>query len=272
MPVRRDCRPFPLDGLKNLEYVGIEPQPIKLIDGAYESAARVTVRLADELVGSGDLDGDGKADAAVLLTKSSGGSGELTYLAIVVQADGQLKNTATLLIGDRVQVRSLVLSLGGVTMETIVAGPKEPACCPTTKMLKILRLVGTELRELPSQAQGKLSIRDLEGTTWRLVRLGLGAQPVAGRSATVVFQGERVSGSGGCNRYFSRIKEAGPGDISFGPVGATQMACPESLMTLEHDFLHKLEKVRKFGFHMGKLVLTYEENGSPDGMQFVSEP
>ena len=78
--------PIPLDGLKNLEYGGIEPQPIKLIDGAYESAARVTVRLADELVGSGDLDGDGKADAAVLLTKSSGGNGELTYLAIVVQA------------------------------------------------------------------------------------------------------------------------------------------------------------------------------------------
>ncbi|MBS1212690.1 MAG: hypothetical protein H6R26_1307, partial [Proteobacteria bacterium] len=263
----------------NLEYQGIEAQPVKLNDGIYEGAplvsggaARTSVRLAEDLFASGDFDGDGKQDAAVLLTKNSGGSGVLTYLAIVTHWDGQPKNTATVLVGDRVQVRSLRLGASNVMMELVVAGPGEPACCPATKIRKTFLQMGTELHEGASETEGKLSGKDLEGTNWRLVRMGLKEPPLTGTSATAAFQGGRITGSGGCNRYFARVQEAGPGEISIGPAGSTRMACPQSLMKLETDYLHRLERVRKFGFFMGKLALTYEEGRTTDALLFVSEP
>lgn len=263
----------PLEGFKNLEYLGIEQQPIKLSDGVYSSGPRLSVRLSEELAASGDLNADGMPETALILTKTSGGSGELVYLAIVSpQLDGQLKNTATVLLGDRAQVRGLALRPGVLEVEAVIAGPKEPACCPTSKVLKSYQLAGTELREAQVQPQGKLSVHDLEGKTWKLLRLGLKAEPVSGRGPTLMVQGEKVSGNGGCNRYFSRLKEAGPGQISFGPVGATKMACPGALMNLEQAYFQRLEKVKAFGFRMGKLALTFADGAGSDALLFIAEP
>lgn len=264
---------LPLEGFKNLEYLGIEKEPIKLSEGSYSNGPRLSVKLSEELAASGDLNADGMPETALLLTKSAGGSGELVYLAIVSpQPDGQLKNTATVLLGDRVQIRGLELKPGAVEVAAVVAGRKEPACCPSNKVLKTFQWLGTELREAPVQAQGSLSLQDLEGKTWTLQRLGLKQAPLSGRSATLLVKGEKVAGSGGCNRYFSRLKDNGPGKISFGPVGATKMACPEALMKLEQAYFQKLEKVEGFGYHMGKLTLTYSDAGGTDALVFVAEP
>ncbi|WP_052807987.1 META domain-containing protein [Methyloterricola oryzae] len=264
---------LPLEGFKNLEFVGIEKEPIKLSEGSYSGGPRLSVKLSEELAASGDLNADGMPETALLLTKSAGGSSELVYLAIVSpQPDGQLKNTATVLLGDRVQIRGLELKPGAVEVAAVVAGRKEPACCPTNKVLKTFQWMGTELREGPVQAQGSLSLQDLEGKTWTLQRLGLKEAPLSGRSATLMVKGEKVAGSGGCNRYFSRLKDNGPGQISFGPVGATKMACPEALMKLEQAYFQKLEKVKAFGYHMGKLALTYPEASGTDALVFVAEP
>ena len=72
----------------------------------------------------------------------------------------------------------------------------------------------------------------------------------------------RIFGSGGCNRYFSQVKPgAMPGDISTGRVGATRMACPESVMAVENRFFKQLGGVNKFGFMAGQLALSYQIEG-----------
>lgn len=261
--------PLPLEGLRNLEYVGLEPQPVRLNNGSYSGPSRVAVRLAEELVATGDVDLDGRADAAVLLTRSAGAV-VATYLAIVTQPEGQLKNVATAPLGERLQIRSLKLGPGHVTLETVTAGPGDPACCPASKMLRTFSLTATDLREAPAQAQGKLSLKDLEGTTWKLVRLG--SRELEAGGGTLVLQGEKVSGSGGCNRYFSRIRETASGRIAFGPVGATKMACPAPLMKLEDEFLRTLEKAQRFGFFMGRMVLSGQGDGAEEGLQFAAAP
>ena len=71
-------------------YEGITEEPITLIDGRWEGepyveggASRPSVGLIDHFVLNGDLNGDGRAEAAALLWSSSGGSGTRLYLAVV---------------------------------------------------------------------------------------------------------------------------------------------------------------------------------------------
>jgi hypothetical protein len=99
---------------RNLTYQGIYDHPVTVHDGVYEGepfvpggASRPRVELVEDLLVQGDLDGDSVEEAAVLLAESSGGSGVMTYLALVTWRDGAPVNLATRLIGDRVQIRSL---------------------------------------------------------------------------------------------------------------------------------------------------------------------
>lgn len=68
-----------------------------------------------------------------------------------------------------------------------------------------------------------------------------------------------VSGSGGCNRYFSKAAISG-GDISFADIGSTYMQCPTALMNQERKFLDALGRTRSYRIDMGKLVL-FDEGG-----------
>lgn len=74
----------------------------------------------------------------------------------------------------------------------------------------------------------------------------LNGKPIArnNRSANIEFSGNGISGGGFCNRYFGAIIGTYP-NISFGPIGATQMACIENnLMALEIEFHNMLGAVK----------------------------
>ena len=95
------------DILRNSTYQGIYEEPTELTDGRYEGppfveggASRPTVSFEGDDVG--DLNGDGLEDAAVLLTEDSDGSGTFSYLAVLLNQEGELTNSETILIGDRV--------------------------------------------------------------------------------------------------------------------------------------------------------------------------
>ena len=71
------------------------------------------------------------------------------------------------------------------------------------------------------------------------------------------------------NRYFAAPKPGEmPGDLTLGPIGSTQMACPEPVASFERRFLTQLGSVRKFGFVTGLLALSYEKDGAPGVMLF----
>ncbi len=151
-----------LQELKNMDYQGIYDQGVTLEAGLYEGepfveggASRPRVQFLENLYGFGDLNGDGAEDAALLLSENSGGSGVNVYLAVVERRDGELRNVATRLIGDRVQIHSLKLDQGVVVMELVMAGPDDPACCPSLKVRKGYRLEGDELTEVATEERGQ---------------------------------------------------------------------------------------------------------------------
>ena len=130
-----------LQQLRNISFQGVHGQTVKLKDGGYEGptfdasgASRLGVELIEQLMVSGDMTGDGHAEAAVFLTASSGGSGVYNYLAIVTKNGSSYQNIATMNLGDRVQVRALRYAGGTLILDFITAGPEDAACCPSLKM------------------------------------------------------------------------------------------------------------------------------------------
>jgi hypothetical protein len=90
-----------LEQLKNATYVGIDDEPVTLEHGISEGKpfrpdgqTRPRVGLLPSTLVSGDLDGDGAPEAAVVLWKASGGSGVFTYLAVAASRRGKVENIA----------------------------------------------------------------------------------------------------------------------------------------------------------------------------------
>jgi len=127
--------PFDEGILENATYLSehTEDGEVTLVDGVFEDTAnRIHVELVAEPRLYGDVDGDGVADALVLLYANTGGSGGFVDLAVILNQDGVAYNADSDLLGDRVQVESLALAAGGaITVRMITQGPDDAMCCPT---------------------------------------------------------------------------------------------------------------------------------------------
>ena len=269
-----------LEELANASYAGVEEKPVTLADGEWQgepfvpggaSRPRLTLARGFRLVG--DVDGDAANEAVVLLAESSGGSGSNLYVAVVARRDGKLVNLATALVGDRVQVRGGRVAGGRVGLEVVQAGPEDAACCPSQLAIRSFRLEKDQLVEGKPELLGALSLASLAGSDWVLTHFDERDPAPAEPETTLAFNDDGVAGSSGCNRYFGS-PEAGesPGELSFGPLGGTRMACPEAVMKLEQRYLGALGSVVKFGFVAGKLALTYPDGNGVRALLFAPRP
>ena len=66
---------------------------------------------------------------------------------------------------------------------------------------------------------------------------------IEGTTPDLHFEDGQVSGDGSCNRYFGPYETAGAGDLSFGELATTLMACLEAVMEQEQAFLVALDSV-----------------------------
>lgn len=100
----------------------------------------------------------------------------------------------------------------------------------------------------------------LFGTTWLAEDInGRGVIDDAQSTFSVTPDG-KVTGSGGCNRFFAEAEVKGD-RIAIGKAGATMMACPEALMDQERKFLAALEAAAAYRIDGdGKLFLV-DANG-----------
>jgi uncharacterized lipoprotein NlpE involved in copper resistance len=162
--------------LMNATYSGIYDEPVQLDNGQYQGepfvpggASRPTVTLANYAFGQ--LNEDSIADAAVILVENSGGSGSFYYLAAMVSQEGGFANAATTLLGDRLQVRSLSVDDGEITLQTITHGPDDPMCCPTLELTFTYSLQGDRLVET---SVGDIALADLQNGVYQ----GVYDQPV----------------------------------------------------------------------------------------------
>jgi heat shock protein HslJ len=264
-PVEGHASPAPTApaDLANATYAGIYPQPVTLTNGRYEGepfvagrASRPVVTLIDGLTARGDLNGDGAPDAAVLLVEDSGGSGSFVYLAAMGFSEAGARNLGTVGLGDRAQIRDLAVADGQIRVDMVVAGEGDPMAFPAAKVRAQFQLAGGTLKPTGSDDLGPLSAGDLEGSEWTLREdPGTSAEPDPMAAIQIRFEGGRVGGSAGCNRFFADLTDKGRGAIAIGPAGTTRMACPPPRMEREQAFLERLAKVERFGFRFGDLVL-----------------
>ena len=113
--------------------------PLK--NGLYEetvtgSSGRNVVRLGPDAA-YGDLDGDGVDDAAVTLLSAPGGSGAFTYLAAVRDDGGTARPLPSLLLGDRILMKSLAIANGTIRATWLDRAAGEPmSAVPRTEVVK----------------------------------------------------------------------------------------------------------------------------------------
>jgi heat shock protein HslJ len=262
-----------LKEIKNASYSGIEglKGSVKLVDGKWKgrpykkgSASRPVVSLIGDFRITGDLDGDGTDDAVVLLNYAPGGTSQLLHLALMARKKGKIQNLATALIGDRVQIRDVRIEQKRIFVDVIQAGPKDAMCCPgevTTREWTIES--GGKLNRYTVTAKpARLTLETIGNTEW-ILRSWDSKQPAPTRPAvTLIFKDGRFTGSSGCNNYFAPAKDGKiPGDVEVGAVGITRKSCPDKEMSVERRFLEQLVRVRKFGFLVTQLALSWEKDG-----------
>ncbi|MCU7959169.1 MAG: META domain-containing protein [gamma proteobacterium symbiont of Bathyaustriella thionipta] len=85
-------------------------------------------------------------------------------------------------------------------------------------------------------------------TDWRLLAVGdYSLKPADTRSEAHLMmsaEGNKVSGSDGCNRFFGAWYGENE-QLGFGAMGATRMACEQGL-DIAHDYMQALQKVNRY--------------------------
>jgi hypothetical protein len=156
--------------LQNAEYASqwSSSGSARLVNGEFREpaapgAATELVVRATEFHAFGDVDGDGAADAAIVIESDPGGSGVFFDLFAVLNRAGQPLPLAPVELGDRVQVNGLVIHDGAIRLELLKQGPDDPQCCPTvpvraTYALERDHLVAVEDQE-PSRSSASPASR-----------------------------------------------------------------------------------------------------------------
>jgi heat shock protein HslJ len=255
---------------------GLEDEPFVLEDGQWEGepwveggAARPRAGLIPEFALEGSFTGDDRAQVAVLLWHSSGGSGTRLWLAVLEPGPDRPHTVATRLVGDRVQVIDFRAAGRELVLELVAHGPEDAACCPGQHELRSYRFDGQAVTE-DVQDLGRVTLELLEGRTWMLERFAEGSPAPEGIRITIEFDGPgRASGSAGCNDYEAEVQELGHKDIDFEIRRTTMRRCPESMVAAEGEFLRRLSEATRYSFFRGRLALQYVVDGEFGLMTFV---
>jgi heat shock protein HslJ len=245
---------------------GVFEAPVTLAGGVYEGApveaggaSRPSLRLWDSTFHTGEMDGAEGSEAVVMLSSSTGGSGEFVHVAVFGTRDGAVANLGTAPVGDRTRLQSLWLERGKVLMDVIEAGPEDAACCPTQVARKTYGFEGGQFKQLSSEVRGVLALSMLAANEWQLVEIDGQPVPAGVDPPLVHFERASVRGFAGCNRFNAPITESKPGEITIGPAAGTKMACPPEKMDLEARFLEQLAKVNRYGYVAEQLALTWQD-------------
>lgn len=237
-------------------------------------AERPSVALQKELIITGDVNGDGKSDAAAFLVSTTGGSGTQLNLALFIHNGLLLMNKQNVWLGDRVQIRSAKIDSTGVIEITLIrTGERDAMCCPGEIVQRRWKWEGTGLKELPQVHIGRLSVASLAGYQWRLESWKEGEPVDTNTAVTMRFSGENVNGRSACNQYFASVKDGvNLGDITIKSAGTTKMMCSPEFMTTEDRYMRIFRSAVHFRFVFSKLHLEYEEHGVTNSLIFRREP
>jgi heat shock protein HslJ len=181
------------------------------------------------------------------------------YLAVFGVRDGSFANLATVPVGDRVKLQSLWVERGKVIMDVIESGPNDAACCPTQVARKTFGYDGGAFKQVSSEVRGMLAVSMLGANEWTLVEIDGQPVPPEVDPPLIHFEGQKLRGFAGCNRFTASVTETKPGEIGIGAAAAEKKACPPPQMEIEQKFLAQLVAVNRYGYVAGQLALTWQD-------------
>ena len=254
-----------------------EEGPVTLVDGLWEgepyeegaaSFPVVELASAEDFRLVGDVDGDSVEETVVLLSYSTGGTGNFGYLAVMGREGDEAVQEALGEIGDRVQIHDARIEGSRIMLDVMRAGPGDGMCCPTELATLTFTAAGDVL-EVASEVIGSASLETLAGREWVLRKLSNEEAVPAEPEMTLVFEDSSVQGSSGCNTFRGSV-EAGEPATSFavGPLAGTRMACPPEIMDLEQRYLAALQAAEGWSLQFSRLEIGYVLNDNWDRLVF----
>jgi hypothetical protein len=154
--------PSAYEKIKNAEYKfeGIDfndfssRKTIKLNNGIYEygqtSAIGDRAFVKIDKIAFGDIDKDGKDDAAVAFVRHQGGNShsmELTAL-LDYKRSSQPTNNIAIADGARTDVKQLFISNHKIIVKALELAPSDPFCCPSLEVKRVYQYNGQILEKL----------------------------------------------------------------------------------------------------------------------------
>jgi hypothetical protein len=140
------------DGYRDASYE-VNGVTVRLVRGVsdVEAAPGAASRVVTRVFGNearGDLDGDGVADVAFVLTQTAGGSGTFFYAAAALRTSTGWRGTNAVLLGDRVAPQPTEVRDGIAIMNYADRKPGEPMTArPSVGVSKYLKVAGGRLVE-----------------------------------------------------------------------------------------------------------------------------
>jgi heat shock protein HslJ len=128
---------------------------------------------------------------------------------------------------------------------------------PEATEAPVVEETAVEPTTAPAEPTAETAADPLAGTAWQLASMA-NSSLVPDSTITAEFADGTMSGSAGCNNYFTSYTVDGS-NITLGPAGSTMMFCePQALMDQEAAYLAALGSVRQFQMANGQLVLLDE--------------
>ncbi len=206
----------------------------------------------------GDIDGDGNNEAVVIVHESGGGSGIDRVVALFGRVGEEVHHLGSVVLGNRVQVRSVHIQPGQLTVEYVRQTEGEPLCCPTEVARTRWSYVKGAFSPISDEVLGKLRPELLKGTQWIL-------QPPTKPAITLTYADGRFMGETGCNQYSASVKDgAYGGAILVESARTTLRICDSAAGDSDINFLQRLQHATRMGFRPDLLWMSYDLGGEKE--------
>ncbi len=252
--------------VKNSSYT-IDGQTFTLIDGKAEkeiapgSATKHTVSIFGEPV-YGDLNKDGKEDAAVMLVSNPGGSGKFYYAVLAIATGSSYTTTNTLILGDRIAPQNVNIMDGRAVYNYAERKANEPMTTQPS-MGKSLWIhydmktgeIGEWVKDFEGEADTNKMSLDMKKWDWIKTQMNDGTitTPKKPGVFSLTFKKDgTVSVGTDCNNMGGNYTTKG-NTLNFSQMISTMMYCDGSQ---EQEFSANLNEVGSYLFtSKGELIL-----------------
>lgn len=253
----------------------IDGQSVLLVNGRAEtpaapgSASKVVTQYFGNQA-TGDLNGDGVADIAFLLTQNSGGSGTFYYVVAALKAADGYQGTNAVLLGDRIAPQTTEIRDGKLIVNYADRKAGEPMTAQPSEGKSLFLKLDTATMQFGEVAQNFEGESDpsrmtLDMQTWTWIRTQYNndttVTPKKEKAFTLTFKKDgRFSATTDCNGVSGAYEVTG-NKIAFSKMLSTMMYCDGSQ---EGDFTKELQEAQSYFFtSKGELVFDLKlDSGS----------